>query len=147
MAVYLGEIEMLKFIVALIILLGVGCASTGEPETDIADLLCSGPDSTFEVGRIGDQIVLQGRLFVVEERYEFRPCDKAETYILVTTAEFEDALSPYTANLHDADSVPTYVRFNGYELVCEGVLPDPYSGVVKAMDHQATSAKIPANCN
>lgn len=138
---------MLKSIVALMILVGVGCASTGEPETEMADLLCSGPDNSSEILRIGDQVILQGRLFVGEERYEFRPCDKAETYILVTTLEFEDDLSRYTPNLYDADSVPTYVRFNGYELACEGVLPDPYAGVVKATDHQVTSSTIPANCN
>lgn len=138
---------MLKSNVALMILVGVGCASTDEPETEMADLLCSGPDNSSDFGRIGDQIILQGRLYANEERYEFQPCDKAETYILVTTPEFEDDLSLYTAELYGAGSIPTYIRFNGYELLCEGILPDRYAGVVKATDHQVSSSTIPANCN
>lgn len=113
----------------------------------MTDLVCSRPDNSAEIGRFGDRAILQGRLYLDGERYEFRPCGKPETYLLMATLEFEDVLSQYTANWTDAGSVPKYVRFNGYEMACKGVLPDRYAGVVKATDHQVSRSTIPTNCD
>ena len=135
-----------RFIVSLIYFVLAGCASNGGLELSGADFTCSDPDNSHEYYRTGDRLIVEGRLFAFEERLEFRPCDKAEMYLLITTFEIEDVLRQQALMLHAVDSAPIYVRFNGYELECGHTLPDAYAGVVRATDLQVSYAAVPPNC-
>ncbi len=135
-----------RFIVSLIYFVLAGCASNGGLELSGADFTCSNPDNSHEYSRIGDRLIVEGRLFAFEERLEFRPCDKAEMYLLITTPEIEDVLRQQALMLPAVDFSPIYVRFDGYELECSHTLPDSYAGVVKATDLQVSYAAVPQNC-
>ena len=137
---------MCRFIVSLIYFVLAGCASNGGLELSGADFTCSNPDNSHEYYRIGDRFIVEGRLFALEERLEFRPCDKAEMYLLITTPEIEDVLRQQALMLPAVDFSPIYVRFDGYELECSHTLPDAYAGVVKATDLQVSYAVVPPNC-
>ena len=61
--------------------------------------------------------------------------------------QLEEELHEYIDTLYGVDKASVYVRFNGHEMEVEGILPDPYAGLVEATQHLATSVTIPANCD
>ncbi len=137
---------MCRFIVSLIYFVLAGCAPSAGLELSGADITCSDPDNSHEYYRMGDRLIVEGRLFAFEDRLEFRPCDKDEMYLLIATFEIEDILRQQALMLRAVDSAPIYVRFNGYELECGHTLPDAYAGVVRATDLQVSYAAVPPNC-
>ena len=94
---------------------------------------------------LGDQPIHQGRLYIVEGRLEVRPCDKAGIFLLVSGFPIEDALYEYASTRAAADA-PVYVRFNGQELMCEGNVPDRYTGVVEVNRVQSREPTVPPSC-
>lgn len=144
------RLETLRHYPAMLMLIVFGgCGSTDRP-TPASALLCSDPvDRVADpmiLNSLGDEPIYQGRLYVVGEQVEFRPCGKSDIYLLVADLPIQDALYEYTSTQPTATGASVYVRFNGRQLECEGELPDRYTGVVEVNRIQARDSTVPPSC-